>query len=194
MYSNVAIWKLNLTTDGTTPIIADRVDLLINSDFGGSSMSSSVLCGTGLTNLEGKSSVYLFVPICILNNIIYPIDPSATMTVDVTGSGTDEYYDKTYSNHLDLETSKIYESTLTLNQLLRFSVDDGSYYCNIFYYSGEKWADAIANHIDRNVGWEISGGHLMNCDNYLKDATGTNYIDPDSFIDVGTSYKWEYAD
>ena len=98
------------------------------------------------------------------------------------------------SNHLSLETSKIYESTLTLNQLLRFGVDDGIYYCNIFYYSGEKWADAIANHVDWNGGWEINGGHLMNWSYYLKDATGTNYIDPNSVINVGASYKWAYAD
>lgn len=183
MYSEVAIWKLNLTTDGSTPINANEVQISGNLLLYGMYNAYKVLCEAPLLN--GVSSLYLFVPICLLNQM-YIEDPAATLIIDGTGSGANVFYYNSYNTQLSLTASKIYESTVTLNPLLRLNITD-SY---IFYCSGETWAQAIAKHLNRNAIWQIQDGKVRNNNKmkYLKNAVGSAYISSTSVINPSAEY------
>ena len=100
MVSKAAIWELNLTTDGTTPIAAKTVTLKVGTQpVAGGAYAS------------GKSKYYLCVVPKTLT-ALYTLTPTAAFTIEAS-DGTNTYtYTKTSA--LSLSTGTFYQSTLTM--------------------------------------------------------------------------------
>lgn len=110
MVSKTAIWELNLTTDGTTPIAAKTVTL---------KLGDTKIAGGIVTTTTGKSQWF----ICVVPKTISMIytasaisNASTTFTI-VVSDGTNAYgYAK--SSALNLENGMYYKSTLTMTKLV----------------------------------------------------------------------------
>ena len=181
MNPNVAIWKINLTTDGTTPLEVVQVSLNVGN-------VSGIISGF----YSGSSTVYFFVPPYMINQIYTIYGPGQLFSITALQYG--QYYTYSYNSQVSLTAGKIYESTLTLTALQQGWIQDSSYDgAYIYYISGESWADAIANHPGDNGGdWVIQDGKVF-CyymGKYLKDAAGNAYIDPTTAIDPNATYSW----
>ena len=102
MVSNICIWELNLTTDGTTPLNATTLTLKL----GGQAIAQAA-------NGSGSSKYYMCVVPQTLTTI-YSSLPTAPFNVEAS-DGTDTYlYSLTGGTQLTLATSKYYNSTLTM--------------------------------------------------------------------------------
>ena len=100
MVSKAAIWELNLTTDGTTPIAAKTITLKLGTQpVAGGAYAS------------GKSKYYLCVVPKTLTTL-YALNPTAAFTIEAS-DGTNTYtYTKT--SQLSLSTGTFYQSTVTM--------------------------------------------------------------------------------
>lgn len=175
---NVAIWKITLQDDAATPnpLVADRMFI----ERGGPVAA--------VTPETPASVYYVYVPVPQLNvlNSAFPANPLV-----ITGSSMGNDYSYVHSGALTLTAGKIYESTVTLKQVLmgwiHDSDDDG---CYIHYIDGETWAQAIANH--NNWDFEIRDGKVYSPAQmkYLKNAAGDAYIDPTTAIAPDVTYSW----
>ena len=178
MNPNVAIWKITLQDDAATPnpLVADRMFI----ERGGPVAA--------VTPETPASVYYVYVPVPQLNflNSAFPANPLV-----ITGTLTGNDYSYVHSGAVTLTAGNIYESTVTLKQvLLGWIHDSGDNGCNIFYIEDETWAQAIANH--NNWDWEIRDGKVYSPGQmkYLKNADGDAYIDPDSDVDPSATYSW----
>ena len=177
MNPNVAIWKITLQDDAATPnpLVADRMFI----ERGGPVAA--------VTPETPASVYYVYVPVPQLNflNSAFPANPLV-----ITGSAGGNDYSYVHSGAVTLTAGKIYESTVTLKQVLMGWITDGEDGYNIFYIDGETWAQAIVNH--NNWEWEIQDGKVYSPGQmkYLKDAAGNAYIDPDSDVDPSVNYSW----
>lgn len=178
MNPNVAIWKITLQDDAATPnpLVADRMSIERRGPV------------AAVTPETPASVYYVYVPVPQLNvlNSAFPANPLV-----ITGSSMGNDYSYVHSGALTLTAGKIYESTVTLKQVLmgwiHDSDDDG---CYIHYIDGETWAQAIANH--NNWEWEIQDGKVYSPGQmkYLKNADGDAYIDPATAVDPSVTYSW----
>ena len=101
MQSNICIWELNLTTDGTTPLNATQLTLKL----GGQAIAQAASAG---------SSQYYMCVVPETLTKIYASLPTAPFAVEAS-DGTDTYlYSLTGGTQLTLATSKYYNSTLTM--------------------------------------------------------------------------------
>ena len=101
MQSNICIWELNLTTDGTTPLNATTLTLKL----GGQAIAQAASAG---------SSQYYMCVVPETLTKIYASLPTAPFAVEAS-DGTDTYlYSLTGGTQLTLATSKYYNSTLTM--------------------------------------------------------------------------------
>ncbi len=172
MNPQVAIWKLNLTVGGN-PFTAASLD----GPAGAASVSGS--------------SVILFVPIPYFNFAQGqgPIEFSAT--ADYT-----TYYVYSPTGPVTLTGGKIYTSTLALQVLLNSELSvDGSTAYHIYHTVGESWKDAIERHKNNQGDWAISDGKVQSLGNfgkYLKNADGSDYIDPTTAINPAGTYTLGY--
>jgi len=168
----VAIWKLNLTVGGN-PFIAESLD----SPAGAASVSGS--------------SVILFVPIPYFNFAqgLGSIEFSATVDYMT-------HYVYVPTGAVTLTGGKIYESTLALQALLDSELSvDGSTAYHIYHTDGESWKDAIEIHKNNQGDWAISDGKVQSLGNfgkYLKNADGSDYIDPTTAINPAGTYTSGY--
>jgi len=177
MASNTAIWKLNLTSDGTTPLVSHTVSLNCPIPVSMAAFPDDV------------SEFYLYVPIPLYN--FYNARYGKPLEIVAESGG--KYYSYTH-DAVTLTAGKIYESDVTLAFLNEFEVSGGGQSFTIYYYTGESWAQAIDNHAFKNAGWRISGGCvLFNTGGYeiylLQDNHSTN-ISPTATIDKTVTYKW----
>lgn len=102
MQSNICIWELNLTTDGTTPLNATSLTLKL----GGQAIAQAA-------KGSGSSQYYMCVVPETLTKI-YASLPTAPFAVEAS-DGTDTYlYSLAGGTQLTLATSKYYNSTLTM--------------------------------------------------------------------------------
>ena len=172
MASQVAIWNLSLTVGGN-PFTAASLD----GPAGAASVSGS--------------SVILFVPIPYFNFAqgLGPIEFSAT--ADYT-----TYYVYSPTGPVTLTGGKIYESTLALTVLLNSELSvDGSTAYHIYRTDGESWKDAIERHKNNSGDWAIYDGKVQllgNFGKYLKNADGSDYIDPTTAINPAGTYTSGY--
>ena len=104
MESKAAIWELNLTTDGSTPLAAKTVTLKVGTQpIAGGAYAS------------GKSKYYLCVVPKTLTTL-YALAPTAAFTIEAS-DGTDTYtYTKT--SKLSLSTGTFYQSTVMVTKPL----------------------------------------------------------------------------
>ncbi len=174
MNSNIAIWKLNLEDQSHVAFAAIR--LVIN-------------CGRTLSLLDispAYNEVYLYMPLPYYNFLKgeYTGKP-----LEILAYNGYHYYSYTHSA-VDLTAGKIYNSTVTLAELLEGDIyDSESRGSSIKYCAGETWAQAIANH--QNDDWSIENSHVHNSFyGDLKNAAGTDYIDPASTVNTSVKYKW----
>lgn len=172
MNPQVAIWKLNLTVGGN-PFTAASLD----GPAGAASVSGS--------------SVILFVPIPYFNFAqgLGPIEFSAT-------ADNTTYYVYSPTGTVTLRGGKIYTSTLALQVLLNSELSvDGSTAYHIYHTVGESWKDAIERHKNNSGEWAISEGKVQllgNFGKYLKNADGSDYIDPTTAINPAGTYTSGY--
>ena len=168
MNPQVAIWKLNLTV-------------------GGNPYTASELNGPGGSAYVTGSSVFFFVPLPYYN--LGPFEFSATE--DYT-----TYYVYSPTGPVTLRGGKIYESTLALTVLLNSELSvDGSTAYHICHTDGESWKDAIEIHKINQGDWAISDGKVQllgNFGKYLKNADGSDYIDPTTAINPAGTYTSGY--
>lgn len=172
MNPQVAIWKLNLTV-------------------GGNPYTASELNGPGGIAYVTGSSVFFFVPLPYYNfeQSQVPIEFSATE--DYT-----TYYVYSPTGPVTLTGGKIYESTLALTVLLNSELSvDGSTAYHIYHTDGESWKDAIERHKNNSGDWAISDGKVQllgNFGKYLKNADGSDYINPTTAINPAGTYTSGY--
>ena len=173
---NTAIWKLKLTSDGTTPLVSHTVSLNCPIPVSMAAFPDDV------------SEFYLYVPIP-LYNFIKSIE---TLPLEIEAESGGKFYSYTH-DAVTLTAGKIYESTVTLAFLNEFEVSGGGQQFTIFYNDGESWTQAIDNHAFKNAGWLISGSRVLFTTGYetyiLKDNHDTD-ISPTAPIDVTVTYKW----
>ena len=175
---NTAIWKLKLTSDGTTPLVSHTVSLNCPIPVSMAAFPDDV------------SEFYLYVPIPLYN--FYKSIGTPPLEIEAEAGG--KFYSYTH-DAVTLTAGKIYESTVTLALLNEFEVSGGGQQFTIFYNDGETWAQAIDNHPFKNAGagWMISGGCVMFKAGYeiylLQDNHSTN-ISPTATIDKTVTYKW----
>ena len=173
---NTAIWKLNLTSDGTTPLVSHTVSLNCPIPVSMAAFPDDV------------SEFYLYVPIPLYNFI----KSIGTPPLEIEAESGGKFYSYTH-DAVTLTAGKIYESTVTLAFLNEFEVSGGGQQFTIFYNDGETWAQAIDNHPFKNAGWMISGGCVLFTTGYeiylLQDNHSTN-ISPTATIDKTVTYKW----
>ena len=177
MASNTAIWKLNLTSDGTTPLVSHTVSLNCPIPVSMAAFPDDV------------SEFYLYVPIPLYN--FYNARYGKPIEIQAESGG--KFYSYTHS-FVTLTAGKIYESNnVTLAYLNEFEVSGGGQSFTIYYYTGESWTQAIDNHAFKNAGWMISGGCVLFTTGYeiylLQDNHSTN-ISPTATIDKTVTYKW----
>ena len=104
MESKAAIWELNLTTDGSTPLAAKTVTLKVGTQpIAGGAYAS------------GKSKYYLCVVPKTLTTL-YGITPTAAFTIEAS-DGTNTYT-YTKASQLSLSTGTFYQSTVTMTKLV----------------------------------------------------------------------------
>ena len=173
---NTAIWKLKLTSDGTTPLVSHTVSLNCPIPVSMAAFPDNV------------SEFYLYVPIPLYN--FYNARYGKPLEIEAESGG--KFYSYTH-DAVTLTAGKIYESTVTLAFLNEFEVSGGGKQFTIFYNDGETWAQAIDNHAFKNAGWMISGGCVLFKAGYeiylLQNDGGTN-ISPTALIDETVTYKW----
>ena len=104
MVSKTAIWELNLTTDGTTPISAKTVTMKVGTQ---------VISGGAYA--AGKGTYYLCVVPKTLT-AIYGLNPTAEFTIEASDGTNDYIY--TNAGALSLSTGTFYQSTLTMTKLV----------------------------------------------------------------------------
>lgn len=176
MYSNIAIWKLNLENQIHDPLAAS--ELVIN-------------CGRSLSLLNispAASEVYLYMPLPYYNflKVAFTGNPLEILAV-IKGSN----YSYTHSA-VDLTAGKIYNSTVTLAKLWEGNIyDSENRGTSIKYCAGETWAQAIANHSsNQDDGWSIEDSHVHHSfyGDLKNDADA--YVDPTSTVTPGNTYKW----
>jgi len=175
MNPNVAIWKLTLKDVATDPFVADMMSIRRGGPV------AAVVS-------DPASVYYVYVPVPQLDflNSAFPDNPLV-----ITGNAGGYEYSYVHSGAVTLTAGKIYESTVTLKQVLWGWIhDSGDNGCYIFYIEDETWAQAIANH--NNWEWEIRDGKLYSPGQmkYLKNAAGTAYIDPATAVDPDVTYSW----
>lgn len=175
MNPNVAIWKITLQDEATDALVANMMFI----ERGG-----PVAAVTGYS----ASEYYVYVPVPQLNflNSAFPAKPLV-----ITGNIMGDDYSYVHSGAVTLTAGKIYESTVTLKQVLSGWIhDSGDSGCYIYYIDGETWAQAIANHSNWN--FEIRDGKVYSPAQmkYLKNAAGTDYIDPATAVDPSETYSW----
>ena len=174
--SNVAIWKLTLQNDATDPLSADVLGIY-------ATLPMTPVCSRKYDS--PTSSVNIIVPLPILNSSPQIFGPTIEFIASVSGND----YSYTHKNEVTLTGSKIYESTLTLKPLSYGLIDDEG----IYYFAGESFTQAIANHPSKNTAyWYIYGGRVMNLNKikYLKNSDGSDYISPDAVINPSATYTW----
>lgn len=178
MNPNVAIWKLTLQDNATTPNALEAEMMFITHSMN----VATVLPATP------ASEYYVYVPIPILNHLKTAYAGYPLVITAVVGPNQ---YSYVHSGDLTLTAGKIYESTVTLKQVLMGWITDGVDGYNIFYIDGETWAQAKVNRED-NWEWEIQDGKVWNNTKakFLKTADGSTYIDPDSAVDPSVTYSW----
>ena len=174
MYSNIAIWKLNLENQSHNALAAS--ELVIN-------------CGRSLSLLNispAYNEVYLYMPLPYYNflKVMYTGKPLEILT-----NYMGDAYSYTHAA-VDLTEGKIYNSTVALAELLEDNIyDSEDRGPSIKYCAGETWAQAIANH--QNDDWSIEDSHVHHpFYGDLKNAAGTDYINPASTVDKSVKYKW----
>lgn len=173
MYSNIAIWKLNLEDQSHVALAAS--ELIIN-------------CGRNLSLLDispAYNEVYLYMPLPYYNflKVAYTGKP-----LEILAYNGYDYYSYTHSA-VDLTAGKIYNSTVTLAELLEDNIyDSETHGASIKYCAGETWAQAIANH--QNDDWSIENSHVHHTfyGDLKNDADA--YVDPTSTVTPGNTYKW----
>ena len=173
---NTAIWKLKLTSDGTTPLVSHTVSLNCPIPVSRAAFPDDV------------SEFYLYVPIPLYN--YYKSIGTPPLEIEAESGG--KFYSYTH-DAVTLTAGKIYESTVTLAYLNEFEVSDGAHSVTISYCTGETWTQAIDNHALRNVSLRIDGGYVKYNDGFanyiLKDNHDTD-ISPTAPIDETVTYKW----
>jgi len=175
MNPNVAIWKLTLKDVAADPFVADIMFIQRGGPV------------AAVLPMTPASVYYVYVPVpqLIFLNSAFPANPLV-----ITGSSMGNDYSYVHSGDVTLTAGKIYESTVTLKQVLSGWITDGVDGYNIFYIDGETWAEAIANHNNWNFtiqdGKVYSPGQMK----YLKNAAGTAYIDPATAVDPDVTYSW----
>ncbi len=102
MVSKTAIWELNLTTNGSTPLAAKTVTLKVGTQ---------VISGGAYA--AGKGTYYLCVVPKTLTTI-YTLNPTAEFTIEAS-DGTNAYI-YTNTGALSLSTGKFYQSTVTMTK------------------------------------------------------------------------------
>ena len=175
MNSNIAIWKLNLEDQSHVALAAS--ELVINCDRPLSLLDIS----------PAYNEVYLYMPLPYYNflKVAYTGKP-----LEILAYNGSDYYSYTHSA-VDLTAGKIYESTVALAELLEGGIYDSEHRgYSIKYCAGETWAQAIANHSsNQDDGWSIEGSHVHH--SFYGDLkAGTDYINPDSDVAPGNTYKW----
>ena len=143
--------------------------------------------GSGVTlssNVTMNSNIDLYMPLPYYNflKVMYTGKP-----LEILAKNGDDYYSYTHSA-VDLTAGKIYNSTVTLAELLEGNVENSSGNGpSIKYCAGETWAQAIANH--QNDEWSIEESHVHH--SFYGDLkAGTDYINPDSDVAPGNTYTW----
>ena len=172
--SNVAIWKLNLEDQSNNALAASELE---------------IKCGRSLSLLNispAYNVVYLYMPLPYYNflKVMYTGKP---LEILANYNG----YDYSYTHSaVDLTAGKIYNSTVELAELQEGDIyDSENRGPSIKYCAGETWAQAIANH--QNDDWSIEGSHVHHSFyGDLKNAAGTDYIDPASTVNPSVKYKW----
>lgn len=176
MNPNVAIWKLTLKDVATDPFVAEMMFI----QRGGPVAAARPA--------DPASEYYVYVPIPILNHLTTAF---AGYPLVITGSAGGYDYSYVHSGDVTLTAGKIYESTVTLKQVLMGWIhDSGDDGCYIHYIDGETWAQAIANH--NNWDFTIQDGKVWspNQMKFLKNADGSAYIDPTTAVDPSATYTW----
>lgn len=175
MNPNVAIWKITLQDVATDPLVADMM-FIKRGGFVAAVVS------------DPASEYYVYVPVPQLNflNSAYSAKP-----LEITGSSMGNDYSYVHSGAVTLTAGKIYESTVTLKQVLLGWITNGMDGYYIYYFDGETWAQAIANH-DNNWEWKIQDGKVWNNTKgeFLKNVAGTAYIDPTTAVNPDVNYSW----
>ena len=182
--SNVAIWNLTLKDDATNLLSADVLGIYAAMPF--------PVCSRKYDS--PTSSVNIIVPLPILNSMPPIFGPYIEFFASVSGNA----YSYAHTSGVTLTGSKIYESTLTLKQLIESTINTGEGASNptIYHTTGETWRVAIQHF--RNLSsatWDIRDNngdcvYSYGTMKYLKDATGTNYIGADDVIDPSATYTW----
>lgn len=172
MNSNIAIWKLNLENQSHVALAASELE---------------INCGRRLSLLDispAYNEVYLYMPLPYYNflKVMYTGKP-----LEILAYNGYDYYSYTHSA-VDLTAGKIYNSTVTLAELLEDNIyDSENRGPSIKYCAGETWAQAIANH--QNDDWSIEESHVHH-PFYGDLKAGSDYISPDSEVVPGNTYKW----
>lgn len=175
MNSNIAIWKLNLEDQSHNALAASELE---------------IKCGRPLSLLNispAYNVVYLYMPLPYYNSLKLMGNP-----LEIQTNYMGDAYSYTHSA-VDLTEGKIYNSTVTLAELQEGNIyDSESRGYSIKYCAGETWAQAIANHSsNQDDGWSIEESHVHHSFyGDLKNAAGTDYINPASTVDTSVKYKW----
>ena len=184
--SNVAIWNLTLQDDATDPnsLKADVLGIYAAMPF--------PVCSRKYDS--STSSVNIIVPLPILNSMPPIFGPYIEFFASVSGNA----YSYAHTSGVTLTGSKIYESTLTLKQLIESTINTGEGASNptIYHTTGETWRVAIPHFRNlTSATWDIrdnngdcvySNGTMK----YLKNSDGSAYISPDAPIDPTATYTW----
>lgn len=174
MYSNIAIWKLNL--EDQSHVALETSELIINCGY--------PLFGFNIS--PAASEVYLYMPLPYYN-FLKVMSIGKPLEILAAYKGND--YSYTHAA-VDLTAGKIYNSTVTLAQLREGNIyDKENRGTSIKYCAGETWAQAIANH--QNADWSIENSHVHHSFyGDLKNYSGT-YVDPTtSTVDPSATYIW----
>ena len=185
--TNIAIWKVTLTTDGTTLLDAKDVSI----DTYKPSIGKSTMFCTPTASLN-NSVVYLFIPPTKLTHFYTHTN---YQTLYFTASDGTDLYTFSITSQLNFLTNKIYRSTATLTKLLKetikFNNGNSVQTKDIYHFSNETtWAQAVNNHISFNDYWRISNdGKVKNeFGYYLKN--GNDYVLSGSDIEETLTYTW----
>lgn len=176
MNSNIAIWKLNLENQFHDALAASELEIKCWRPLFGFNISPAA------------SEVYLYMPLPYYNSLKLMGNPLEILMTDYKGYA----YSYTHAA-VDLTEGKIYNSTVALVQLREGNIyDSEDRGHSIKYCAGETWAQAIANHSsNQDDGWSIENSHVHHSFyGDLKNAAGTDYIDPASTVNPSVKYKW----
>ena len=148
MSSKIAIWKLTLTTDGTTPLAANQVTL---------SIGTNPIAATAV-NATGKSEWTL----CVVPATLALYSGGFTISAKV---GTDTYT-YTKAGGVSLETSKYYQSTLTMEQAYAANqYNEGSWDGTKVIFTKQTAASVTAvadanSNVTWSAGWYTVSGNV----------------------------------